>query len=173
MDKRYKLMGPGVFEPPWSEVQALGAAAWLWMHSPMHRSLPLTTLNALLLPAIKRRQFLIATDNDQPVFYMAWAWFDAQAERHYIERNPVHLPPDDWTRGERLWVLDWIAPFGHTRHMARWVTRDLFASRCWRSLDHRGSQRGLRVRSFHGIAVPAAQARLWFDANPVQASRPT
>jgi cytolysin-activating lysine-acyltransferase len=172
MDQRYKLMGPGVSDPPWSEAQALGAAAWLWMHSSMHRSLPLATINALLLPAIKRRQFLIASEGDQPVFYTAWALFDVQAERRYLERSAVHMPVEDWSSGDRLWFLDWIAPFGHSRVMARLLAGGMFARHWGRTLYHRGSQRGLRVLGFRGIAVLPDEARLWFEANPVQAVQP-
>lgn len=167
-DERYALIAPGLIAQPWSEAQALGAAVWLWMQSPMHRRLPLATLHALLLPAIKCRQFLIASAKDQPVFYTAWAHFDASAERRYLARSAVHLPPHDWACGDRLWALDWIAPFGHSRDMACLLSRGLFARRWGRTLDHRGSQRGLRVRTFRGAAVLPQDARRWFDAHPVQ-----
>ncbi len=165
---RYAVLAPGLLEQPWSEAQALGAAVWLWMQSPMHRSLPLATLHALVLPAIKRRQFLIASQDDRPIFYAAWAFFDAQAERHYLGRSVLELAPADWNCGDRLWALDWVAPMGHTRDMAHLLSHGPFA-RCWgRTLDHRGSQRGLRVRTFRGIAVLPEEARVWFDAHPVQ-----
>ncbi len=73
---RYSFLAPGLIAQAWSEAQALGAAVWLWMQSPMHRSLPLVALHALLLPPIKRRQFFIAACDEQPVFYAAWALFD-------------------------------------------------------------------------------------------------
>lgn len=168
LDSRYAMLAPGFLEQPWSEAQALGAAVWLWMQSPMHRSLPLATLHALVLPAIKRRQFLIVSQDDQPVFYAAWAFFDAQAERRYLGRSVLELPPADWNCGDRLWALDWVAPLGHTRDMACLLSHGPFA-RCWgRTLDHRGSQRGLRVRTFRGIAVLPHESRAWFGANPVQ-----
>lgn len=172
MDERYKLMAPGLIDQPWSEAQALGAGVWLWMNSPMHRVMPLDALNALLLPAIKRQQFVIASENGQPVFYMAWACFDELAERRYIDHRPEDLAPADWASGDRLWILDWIAPFGHSREMTRLVSRDLFPRRWGRSLYHRGRQRGLRVLTFRGAAVLPEEARLWFDANPVLARQP-
>lgn len=165
---RYAVLAPGLMVQSWSEAEALGAAAWLWMQSPMHRSLPLAALHALLLPAIKRGQFLLASVQGQPVFYTAWACLDPQAERHYLERSPERMPPQDWTSGDRLWALDWIAPFGHTHDMSRLLRREWFARRWGRTLDHRGSTRGLRVRTFRGIAVEPQRARSWFEAHPVQ-----
>ncbi len=169
---RYSFLAPGLIAQAWSEAQALGAAVWLWMQSPMHRSLPLVALHALLLPPIKRRQFFIAACDEQPVFYAAWALFDLHAERRYLGGSTLHLPPQDWSSGDRLWVLDWIAPFGHTRHMARLLAHRFFP-RCWgRTLDHRGSQRGLRVRTFRGACVSPLEARAWFMANPAQLPAP-
>ena len=168
VDARYTLLAPGLIEQSWSEAEALGASVWLWMQSPMHRSLPLVTLHALLLPAIKRRQFVIASRQNQPLFYAAWAHFDVHAEARYLARSAVHMPAQDWTGGPRLWALAGIAPFGHTRDVAYLLTHGLFAQ-CWgRALDHRGSQRGLRVRTFRGVAVPPEDAHRWFAANPVQ-----
>jgi cytolysin-activating lysine-acyltransferase len=32
---------------------------------------------------------------------------------------------EDWSSGERLWILDWIAPFGHTNLMMQLVRKRL------------------------------------------------
>lgn len=165
---RFALLAPGHSEQPWSEAQALGSAVWLWMNSPMHRGLSLAMLNALLLPALKHRQFLIASEDDRPVFYLSWAFLDARAEACYVERSALHLSPQDWRSGDRLWAFDWIAPFGHTREMAQLLSRRLFARHWGRMLDHRGAERGLRVRTFQGIAVRAEEARRWFEAHPIE-----
>lgn len=161
------ILAPGQIEQPWNEAEVLGGVVWLWMHSASHRGFPLHTLPTLLLPAIKSRQFVFASQAGQPVFYLSWANFDAQAERRYVANSPLLMPEHDWNCGDRLWLLDWVAPFGHTRAMSRIVTRQLFASRWGRLLGHRGNERGLSIRTFRGAAVLRDEANAWFAAHPV------
>ena len=149
-----------------SEAEAFGAAAWLMMHSSAHRNAPLQLLGSLVLPAIRHRQFVIASDNGQPVFYLAWAWLDAEAESRYLRLPPQSMLASDWTSGDRLWLLDWIAPFGHTRALRALIGRRLFPHWCASALYHRGAEKGLRIRRYHGVAVSAQEARLWFAQHP-------
>ncbi len=162
------IVAPGLIDRSWSEAEVLGGAVWLWLHSPSHRNFPLHALNALLMPAIKHRQFVLASEAGRPVFYLSWANLSADAERRYLRQHPVNMPEEDWSSGERMWILDFVAPFGHTQAMTRLLQRRLFASRVMRTLYHRGEERGLRVKTFQGIAVLPEEARLWFAAHPVQ-----
>jgi len=160
------VIAPGLLGEPCDEAQALGAAVWLWMHSVSHRNAPLHALSALLLPAIKHRQFVLASEQGKPVFFLTWAMLSPEAERRYLANAPITMPEADWTSGERMWILDWIAPFGHTR-MARHLVARLFPTRQARALYHRGNTRGLRVLNFRGIGVNAEQARAWSNLNSV------
>lgn len=164
------LIAPGLFDEPCSEAEAFGSAVWLWMHSAAHRDAPLHTLNTLLLPAFRHRQFVLGTEQGKPVFYLAWASLSAEAEQRYLRNPAVCMPQEDWASGDRMWVLDWVAPFGHTRVMSRLVTRRLFANRCFRALYHRSSLgSGPRVKEFAGIALMSQEARAWFETHPVAA----
>lgn len=151
------------------EAEVLGATVWLWMHSHMHRTAPLHALSTLMLPAIKSRQFILASEAGKPVFYLSWAMLSEEAEQRYLANPPACMPAEDWNSGDRVWILDWVAPFGHTRSLRHFVTR-LFSDRCFRALQHRGNERGLRVMEFKGIAVMAAEARAWFARHPVSPS---
>lgn len=170
----HELIAPGLTGAPCNEAEALGAAVWLWTHSASHRELPLHALHQLLLPAIHHRQFAVVSEGGRPVFYLSWARFDADAEARYLCRSPFDMPDADWTAGDRMWVLDWVAPFGHTRAMSQLVLGRLFPDRCFRALYHRGNDKGLQVRRFHGHALLQAEARAWFAAHPVAlpATRP-
>jgi len=153
----FELIAPAFSEEPWNEAQALGSAVWLWMHSATHREMPLHTLNALLLPAIANRQFIVGYEHGRPVFYAAWAWFSAEAEQRYLQNPAITLPAGDWASGERMWFLDWVAPFGHSVRMARLLQRHLFAAGQSRALCHRGNERGLSIKRYHGAALAAAR----------------
>ena len=149
-----------------SEAAVLGSAVWLWMHSKSHRSAPLQLLSTLMLPAIKRGQFVLVSEHGKPVFYLAWASLSEEAEHRYLTNPPQCMREEDWASGDRLWFLDWVAPFGHSARMRILATRRLFSGWCARSLYHRGDQRGLRVMEFHGIAVTQEEARFRFANRP-------
>ena len=159
------LIAPHLSGELFNESEVFGSAVWLWMHSAQHRNMPLHLLSALLLPAIKTRQFILASEQGKPVFYMGWASLDEEAERRYLQNPPECMPIEDWTSGQRLWVLDWVAPFDHTRPMTALLRRRLFPGACMRGLQHRGAKRGLRIIDFHGIAVSKEEARFWAEHN--------
>jgi cytolysin-activating lysine-acyltransferase len=133
--------------------------------------MPLHGLNALLLPAIKHRQFILATENEKPVFYLAWANLSEAAEERYLAQHPVDMRSEDWNSGDRMWILDWVAPFGHSRVMSRLLERQLFAKNWFRTLYHRGDERGLKIKTFRGIAVLPEEAALWFKTHPAMIKR--
>lgn len=161
------LIVPHLGKQDWNEAEVLGSAVWLWMHSASHRNFPLQSLSSVLLPAIKHRQFLLAYEVGRAVFYLSWANLSAVAEQRYISQHPVFMPDSDWQSGERLWILDWVAPFGHTRTMSRLVRQQLFAARCARYLMHRGNERGLKIKTRYGGAVFPHEAHDWFVHHPV------
>ena len=45
---------------------------------PLHRDAPLHTLPDLLLPVIKHRQYVVATEQGRPVFFMSQAWLSPE-----------------------------------------------------------------------------------------------
>lgn len=167
---RYKnldISAPRLTSEPFSEVEALGAATWLWMQSGTHSPLPVGSLATLLLPAIKRGQFVLASQQGVPVFYMGWASLSQEAESRYVKNPAYTMPLSDWNSGDRIWILDWVAPSGHTYAMRQFILTRLFPDRCFRSLYHRGTEKGLRVVQWHGSALLPAESEHWSKANPV------
>jgi cytolysin-activating lysine-acyltransferase len=161
------LIAPGFIETSWNEAEVLGSAAWLWMHSKSHHNFPLHAMPVLLLPAIKRRQFVVAIDSGRPVFYLSWANLSEEAERRYLANSPLLMPEADWSCGDRMWILDWVAPFDHTQVMSRILRKQLFANRWARALHHRGDERGIQIRTYQGMAVFRKEAHEWFKNHPV------
>lgn len=160
------IIAPGLIEQSWNEAEVLGSTVWLWIHSPFHRDLPLHTLPTALLPAIKHRQFILGVEAGKPVFYVSWANLNAEAEQRYVSTHPLLMPQTDWNSGDRMWIHHIVAPFGHMPEVRR-LLQQLFASRCGRSLYHRGKERGLQVKNFYGKAVLKKEAREWFANHPV------
>ncbi len=161
------IIAPGLLGQTWSEAAVLGSVTWLWMHSESHRNFPLHALPVLLLPAIKNRQFILLSESGRAVFYLSWANFSEDAEARYLAKHPLLMPSGDWNCGDRMWVLDWVAPFGHTAVARVLLRRQLFANHWGRMLHHRGDERGMRVKTFQGMAVLKEEAQDWFMRHPV------
>ncbi len=163
----FDVIAPGLLQQEWCEAEAFGAATWLWMQAATRRDTPLKWLSTLLLPPIAKRQFVIASQGGRPVFYLSWARFSVSAERRYVNGPHAQLAADDWSSGDRRWIVDWIAPFGHTHAMSQLLRTQLFASLCMRYLYHRGTERGLRIKTFRGYGIDPSEAAAWFAAHPV------
>lgn len=168
----YDVHAPLMLGGDLSEAEVLGAAVWLWMHSSQHRDLPLHALPTVLLPIIKHQHYMLVSRGTQPLFFLSWMLLSAEAEARYLTQPAILVKEDDWASGDRLWLRDWIAPFGDVRVMRRLVGAVLFPEHCFRSLYHRGAQRGKRVMNFKGDQVSHPQARAWRVANPLSVSLP-
>lgn len=161
------IPGAQANDAAWNEAEIVGSAVWLWMHSHRHRDKSIKELPMLLLPFIKHQQFMLVSENNKPIFYLSWANFSAEAESSYIKNLPCTDPIEDWNSGDRVWVIDWIAPFGHTKEMMSLVKRYLLSNCCVRYLYHRGNESGLRIKTFQGVGVMKQEAQHWFATHPV------
>lgn len=168
----FHIMAPALGAPAHSEAEAFGAVTGLWMHTPGYQDVPLNILAGKVLPPIKTEQFILASTQEggamKPVAFMAWANFSAEAESRYLE-NAAAIRPQDWASGDRMWAINWFAPFGHCAEFRRLVGQVLPNS-CFRSLYHRGNERGLRVMNFRGDKVAAPQSQAWWAARPMMAA---
>lgn len=149
-----------------NEGEVLGAAVWLWMHSARHRTLSLQALQGMLLPVIRAGQYVLAIEAGRPVCYMAWAWFDAEAEARYLAEPERLFDPSEWSCGDRFWVIDWVAPFGHSRSLRYLLDEDLLSHSCSRILCRTHKGRAGRVLQHRGRRVTVAEARAYFRARP-------
>ncbi len=165
--KSLTLMAPAINGTAHSEAEMLGSAAWLWMQSPRHRELPIHALASLLIPAIKRQQFVLASTEIngtmQPVAFASWANFSAEAEARYLQNSARPLPLEDWNSGDRMWFIDWITPFGHSPRFAR-ALQQLLPHCCERAFKHNAPG---KVIHLHGAEVSAAQVAQWWAERPL------
>ena len=163
-----QIVAPGIWVQPWSETEVLGAVAWLWLQSPRHQQHTLAIFGQHLLPAIRRRQFALFSQGQQPIGYITWAFFYLTVEQTYITSNVSLLnQPEHWQCGGRMWFIDWFAPFGHSMVISRIMARRLLPTTTARALHHHGDTTGLRINTFKGAAVSAAELAYWQQQNPV------
>lgn len=174
----FKVIAPALIaatpdQPLLSEAEYFGSAAWIWMHSPNHRKLPLHALNDLLLPAIRLQQFVLVMEvleqGSRPVAYFGWANLNAQTESRYI-RNPLTgLSQEDWNSGDRMWLTDYFVPFGQIVRIHK-IVQSLLCKASFRYLYHRSNEHGVRVCTFTGAEIAPAYSRQWWGDRPMLAS---
>lgn len=152
-----------------SSLELLGALCWLYSHSPVHRAWPAYALHQWLMPAIETQQMRLYRRGNQPVAFVSWARLSKQVEEAYV-RNTSSLRPTDWRSGERLWLIDWVAPFGGTKAIARDLRNNVFPHDVGRGLRLRQGDDTLRIFYLHGAkAVAKARDR---SANPTVVLNP-
>ena len=88
-----------------------GEIAWLMMRSPVHRHLFLADLEWLVAPPLTLKQFRLFRRDRVPVAFVSWALLTGEAEQRVVNGG-WRLQPGDWNAGDRLWVVDVVAPYG-------------------------------------------------------------
>lgn len=92
---------------------AIGYVTWLCSQSPSQRHLFIQDLEWRMFPAIVLGQYKLHTDSKVgglPTAFASWAFLSARTEASY--RATHKLRPGDWRSGDRLWLIDFITPFG-------------------------------------------------------------
>lgn len=92
---------------------AIGYVTWLCSQSQGHKQLFIQDLEWRMFPPIILGQYKLRLDGKVgglPTAYASWAFLSEEAESDY--RSAHKLRPGDWRTGDRLWLVDCIAPFG-------------------------------------------------------------
>lgn len=119
--------------PTATVAEALGQIVWLFDQSPLHRELRIKDLSGAVTPAILNGQFRIFRFGPTPAFAQSdpaeflklglsreeleqlplglalWAFLSEEAEAR-LEAGG-RLSVEDWTSGDRLWLVEMISPF--------------------------------------------------------------
>jgi cytolysin-activating lysine-acyltransferase len=89
-----------------------GQVVWLMMNTPQFRHVFVADLEWMVLPPILLNQYRLFRADNRTVGFAAWAYLSEAAEARLQQANP-RLAPVDWKGGDRLWLIDVFAPFGH------------------------------------------------------------
>lgn len=101
----------------------LGAAVWLAAHSATHRHWSIEDAQRLFAVPVDLQQICIWHDGRRPVALLTWAHLSPEVEAMYRARAGK-LRPEHWRSGDRLWAIDFIAPFGRVaecRHLVQQI----------------------------------------------------
>ncbi|MCB2218462.1 toxin-activating lysine-acyltransferase [Desulfofustis glycolicus] len=90
---------------------ALGPVIMLYLQSPHRRYQFISDLEWLLIPPLVSGQCKLYMKQEYPISFVSWAFLTDEVEKRLLG-NGGRLRPEDWTSGERLWLIDIVAPFG-------------------------------------------------------------
>lgn len=120
-----------------------GSISWLMLHSPAHRHFFIADYEWLVMPAILSKQFRIVRQNNVPIAYVSWAYLDENVEARIASgRGVPKLAPHEWNLGDRLWVIDVIAPFGGAKEILQKLQETEFKDKDVKILRLRKDGRG-------------------------------
>ena len=110
-----------VAETPSADTLRLyGDVFFLAMRSPRHAGHALAAVRPALEPPLILGQVRVFRFDDVPRGFFTWARLSPEAERRLVTGD--QLLPEDWNSGDRLWLVDLVAPYrGLTSGMVRWI----------------------------------------------------
>lgn len=104
---------------------AMGPVLLLYLQSSHRRFHFISDLEWLLLPPLVSGQCKLYMKNKYPISFVSWAFLDKDAEARLLH-NGGKLRPEDWNSGDRLWLIDIIAPFGSVENMLSDIQKNEF-----------------------------------------------
>jgi cytolysin-activating lysine-acyltransferase len=104
---------------------AMGPVIMLYMQSSHRRYHFIGDLEWLLLPPLVSGQCKLYMKKEYPISFISWAFLDEAAEKRLFQ-NGGKLRPEDWKCGDRLWIIDIVAPFGGVENMLRDIQKNEF-----------------------------------------------
>jgi cytolysin-activating lysine-acyltransferase len=124
--------------------EVLGEITWLMSQSPLHKQLFISDLEWLVMTPMMLQQFRLFYDQSKPVGVVFWASVSEEVEARLAAGN-ARMRPQDWS-GDRLWMVEVIAPFGKGEEMIRDLKTQVFVSRQMKTLTV--THNGPEVRTF-------------------------
>lgn len=113
LDKKRTAGSGGGAKPTVSHM--LGELTWLLSQSSTHKHFSIGDLEWLVMPAILLEQFRVFHGEKHPLGFALWARFSEEAEKRFLEQveagRGARLRPQDWKSGDRLWLIELVAPF--------------------------------------------------------------
>lgn len=119
------------------KLHLMGEILYLMSASSVHKYFRVVDITNNILPAIELNQYRIYRNSSRPVGFVSWAYFSDELEKKYTN-YPTILKLEEWKSGNNLFLIDFIAPFGHAKKIIRDLKDNIFPDRT--------SAKGLRFK---------------------------
>jgi cytolysin-activating lysine-acyltransferase len=107
----------------------LGEMVWLLTQSPQHKqAFFIGDLEWMAMPPILLQQFRMFYAKDKPIGVILWAFVSDEVEARLLSGN-ARMRPQDWKSGDKLWIVEVLAPFGGTDEMLKDFKAKVFKDR--------------------------------------------
>ena len=108
--------------PTQEKLRVYGDAMFLCLRSQHHAKMRVENLRAAIEPPLETGQFRIFRVDGVPRGMFTWAFLNPDAEHRLVSGKTLSF--EDWTSGDRMWLIDIIAPYkGMTSAMSRWAMK--------------------------------------------------
>jgi cytolysin-activating lysine-acyltransferase len=121
-----------------------GEIVWLFSQSPKHKNFFVSDLEWLVMTPILLKQFRVFYAPDRPIGVALWGYVNDEVEERLMGGH-ARLAPPDWKSGEKLWLVDIVAPHGGYDAMIKDLKEKVFPERKMHFLG--AGLRGLEMRS--------------------------
>ncbi|SRR5258706_427554 len=128
---------PSIFNQPTPEGHAktissvFGEIVWLMSQSPLHKQFFVSDLEWFVMTPVLLKQFRMFYAKDRPIGVVFWGFVNDEVEER-LKAGTTKLRPQDWKSGDKLWVVEVIAPFGGAEEMVKDLKEKVFPDRKFR-----------------------------------------
>lgn len=126
-----------------AKLPLLGPVVWLYMHTPSHKHVFVADIEWMIVPPMTLNQYKLYMKEEAPLAYASWAFVDEATEERLLSGR-ARLAPKDWRSGDRLWLIDLVAPFGGAKDVLKDVRDNIFPSRPMKQLVPDADGKGVR-----------------------------
>jgi cytolysin-activating lysine-acyltransferase len=142
----------GALEPA-ARSRLIGVIVTLMSLSPAHADYRIQHLAAVVLPPVQLNQFRIYHDKaKKPVGFVSWAMLSPEAESKFLNQA-APLTLEEWASGDRMYFMEFIAPYGHSRRIAADLRNRLPNQTAYAVRFDLSGKRGKRIYTFYGKDV--------------------
>lgn len=111
-----------------AKLPILGPALWLYARDPVKKFMFIGDTNWVLLPPVVLDQCRLYTRGGLPYAFVTWALVDEQVDLRLRSHQP-RIAPHEWKCGDRIWIVDAVAPFGQLEESLLELRKTVFAGR--------------------------------------------
>ena len=110
-----------------------------------HRYLFISDLEWMIMQPVALAQYRMFYGENHPVGAAFWASVDKRVEKR-LQQGLTRMSPQDWKSGDRIWLIDLIAPFGNVAKMLEDLKNNVFHESAFRYIQR--NEKGQLVTRF-------------------------
>lgn len=138
-----------------AKLPILGPALWLYAKDPVKKYLFLGDTDWALLPPVVLDQCRLYTKEGLPYAFVTWALVNDAVDGRLRGGQPK-IAPHEWHSGAHVWLIDIVAPFGHSEDILQELRDTMFSGRkVCAFLPEASNPAAIRIQEWDPPAVKA------------------